>query len=42
MARAADHDIATEPEHAYTVNTLSLATLATLLATVSIGIVHAA
>lgn len=42
MARASDHDISTDPEHDYTVNTLSLATVATLVAITVVGVVYAA
>jgi hypothetical protein len=42
MARAAGRDMEHDPEHDYTVNTLSLATLATLGAIVVVGIAYAA
>jgi hypothetical protein len=41
MARALKHDAEHDPEHAYTVNTLSLATLVTLAAIVVVGVVYA-
>jgi len=41
MARAVGHGIETDPEHDYTVNTLSLATMATLAAIVVVGVVYA-
>jgi predicted permease len=41
MARALRHDAEHDPEHAYTVNTLSLATLVTLAAIVVVGVVYA-
>ena len=41
MARASGHSIEDDPEHDYTVNTLSLATLATLAAIVVVGVVYA-
>lgn len=41
MARASDHDISDDPEYDYTVNTLSLATIATLGAITVVGIVYA-
>ena len=41
MARASDHDISDDPEHDYTVNTLSLATIATLVAITVVGVVYA-
>jgi hypothetical protein len=41
MARAAGRDIESDPEHDYTVNTLSLATLATLVAIVFVGVAYA-
>ena len=41
MARASDHDISDDPEHDYTVNTLSLATIATLAAITVVGVVYA-
>jgi hypothetical protein len=40
MARALGHDPEHDPEHAYTVNTLSLATLVTLAAMVVVGVVY--
>jgi malate permease and related proteins len=41
MARALGHDPEHDPEHAYTVNTLSLATLVTLAAMVVVGVLFA-
>jgi malate permease and related proteins len=41
MARAIGHDIEHDPEHDYTVNTLSLATLVTLALIVVVGVVYA-
>jgi hypothetical protein len=41
MARALRHDPEHDPEHVYTVNTLSLATLVTLAAIVVVGVVYA-
>jgi predicted permease len=41
MARASDRDISEDPEHDYTVNTLSLATIATLIAITVVGVVYA-
>ena len=41
MARASGHDIEADPEHDYTVNTLSLATLVTLAGIVVVGVVYA-
>lgn len=41
MARAAGRDISDEPEYRYTVNTLSLATIATLVAITVVGVVYA-
>jgi hypothetical protein len=41
MARALKHDPEHDPEHVYTVNTLSLATLVTLAAIVVVGVVYA-
>jgi predicted permease len=40
MARASDHDISADPEHDYTVNSLSLATIATLVAITVVGVVY--
>ncbi len=40
MARALGHDPEHDPEHAYTVNTLSLATLVTLAAMVVVGVLY--
>jgi hypothetical protein len=41
MARAIKHDAEHDPEHTYTVNTLSLATLVTLAGIVVVGVVYA-
>jgi hypothetical protein len=41
MARALKHDPEHDPQHVYTVNTLSLATLVTLAAIVVVGVVYA-
>jgi len=41
MARAVGHDIDSDPEHDYTVNTLSLATVTTLAAIVVVGVLYA-
>jgi predicted permease len=41
MARASDRDISADPEHDYTVNTLSLATIATLVAITVVGVLYA-
>jgi hypothetical protein len=40
MARASRHSVEDDPEHDYTVNTLSLATLVTLAAIVVVGVVY--
>jgi hypothetical protein len=40
MARATDRDIEHDPEHDYTVNTLSLGTLVTLVAIVIVGVAY--
>jgi hypothetical protein len=40
MARAAGRDVEADPEHDYTVNTLSLATLVTLVAIVIVGVAY--
>lgn len=41
MARASKHAVEDDPEHDYTVNTLSLATLVALLGIVIVGVVYA-